>query len=390
MKIHEYQTKDLLRASGIPVPRGQVATTPREARGAAETLGDGLLAVKAQVHAGGRGKGGGVRLAKTAAEVERIAGEILGRPLVTPQTGPGGIRVRKVLIEEGCSFERQLYVGIVLDRAAERPVVMVSPEGGVEIEEIARTRPEAILKEHFDPGAGLPAGAAARLADALGLTLEAAARAAGIVTTLARFFVEQDCTLIEINPLVVTSRGQVIALDAKCNLDDSALFRHEGLAALRDLDEEDPREARAADCGFSYVSLSGDIGCMVNGAGLAMATNDMITLAGGSPANFLDVGGAADPARVTAAFRLVLEDQRTRSVLVNIFGGIVHCDVIARGILEALRDLELKVPLVVRLEGTNVEEARRMLRESGCPLIEADGFADAAKKAVAAARGRGA
>ena len=390
MKIHEYQTKDLLRASGIPVPRGQVATTPREARGAAETLGDGLLAVKAQVHAGGRGKGGGVRLAKTAAEVERIAGEILGRPLVTPQTGPGGIRVRKVLIEEGCSFERQLYVGIVLDRAAERPVVMVSPEGGVEIEEIARTRPEAILKEHFDPGAGLPAGAAARLADALGLTLEAAARAAGIVTTLARFFVEQDCTLIEINPLVVTSGGQVIALDAKCNLDDSALFRHEGLAALRDLDEEDPREARAADCGFSYVSLSGDIGCMVNGAGLAMATNDMITLAGGSPANFLDVGGAADPARVTAAFRLVLEDQRTRSVLVNIFGGIVHCDVIARGILEALRDLELKVPLVVRLEGTNVEEARRMLRESGCPLIEADGFADAAKKAVAAARGRGA
>jgi succinyl-CoA synthetase beta subunit len=390
MKIHEYQTKELLRASGIPVPRGQVATTPREARGAAESLGDGLLAVKAQVHAGGRGKGGGVRLAKTAAEVERIAAEILGRPLVTPQTGPGGIRVRKVLIEEGCSFERQLYVGIVLDRAAERPVVMVSPEGGVEIEEIARTRPEAILKEHFDPGAGLPAGAAARLADALGLNLEAAARAAEIVTTLARLFVEQDCSLIEINPLVVTSGGQVIALDAKCDLDDSALFRHENLAALRDQDEEDPREARAADCGFSYVSLSGDIGCMVNGAGLAMATNDMITLAGGSPANFLDVGGAADPTRVTAAFRLVLEDERTRSVLVNIFGGIVHCDVIARGILEALRDLELKVPLVVRLEGTNVEEARRMLRESGCPLIEADGFADAAKKAVAAAGGRGA
>ncbi|MFH1144125.1 MAG: ADP-forming succinate--CoA ligase subunit beta [Candidatus Eisenbacteria bacterium] len=390
MKIHEYQAKDLLHAHGIAVPRGILALSAEEAERAAVELGGGLCAVKAQVHAGGRGKGGGVRLAHSPAEVRRVAGEILSRPLITPQTGPGGVRVSKVLIEEGCPFEQQLYVGIVLDRAAERPVVMASREGGVEIEEVARERPEALLKEHFDPRRGLDGGAAGRLVQGLELGHSAAGQAAEILTTLARIYVEQDCSLIEINPLVVTAAQRVIALDAKCNLDDNALFRHESLCALRDRDEEDPREAQAADCGFSYVSLSGNIGCMVNGAGLAMATNDIITLAGGAPANFLDVGGAADPSRVTAAFRLVLADERVRAVLVNIFGGIVRCDVIASGILEALRELDLKVPLIVRLEGTNVEAGRRMLRESGLALIEAESFLAAAEKAVAAAQGRGA
>jgi len=390
MKIHEYQAKEMFRAYDLPVPKGQVATDARAARAAAIEMGGELFAVKAQVHAGGRGKGGGVKLARGPDEVERTAAAILGRPLVTPQTGPAGVPVRQVWIEEGCPFERQLYVGIVLDRAAEQPVVMASAEGGVEIEETARKRPGAILKEHFDARRGLSGAAAARLARALGLGARAAGQTAKTIETLARIFVEQDCTLLEINPLVVTADERVIALDAKCTLDDNALFRHPALAALRDRAEEDPREAHAADCGFSYVSLSGDIGCMVNGAGLAMATNDIITLAGGAPANFLDVGGAADPARVTAAFRLVLEDERVRAVLVNIFGGIVRCDVIAGGILNALEEVRLQVPLVVRLEGTRVEEGRRMLRESGQRLIEADGFADAARKAVAAARGGGA
>ncbi|MCK4413466.1 MAG: ADP-forming succinate--CoA ligase subunit beta [Candidatus Eisenbacteria sp.] len=387
MKIHEYQAKELFRAHGIPVPRGKVADSAEAAVEAAVALQAQLIAVKAQVHAGGRGKGGGVKLARGTEEVGELAGAILGRPLITPQTGPQGVTVRQLLIEEGCPFERQLYVGVVLDRSAERPVIMVSAEGGVEIEEVARQRPEAIIREHFDPRTGVAAERALHLAQSLGLGADAAKRAAAIIQALARIYVTEDCTLIEINPLVVTARGEVVAIDAKCNLDDNALFRHEALAELRDRSEEDEREGRAADCGFSYVSLDGDIGCMVNGAGLAMATNDILTLAGGAPANFLDVGGAADPERVTAAFRLLLEDERVRVVLVNIFGGIVRCDVIAKGILEALKVLPLEVPLVVRLEGTNVEQGRRMLRESEHALIEANSFAEAAEKAVAASRG---
>jgi len=387
MKIHEFQAKELFRTYNIPVPRGKTAGSKEEAQAAARELGGDLFAVKAQVHAGGRGKGGGVRLAHSSEEVGEAAAAILSAPLVTPQTTPGGITVHTLLIEEGCPFERQFYVGIVLDRAAEQPAMMVSAEGGVEIEEVARERPEAIRRAHFDAAVGLSAEAARDLAHALELSGNQAAEAAAVMQALAQIFVERDCSLIEINPLVVTRAGRVLALDAKCNFDDNALFRHGEQAALRDRSEEDAREAEAADYGFSYVSLEGDIGCMVNGAGLAMATNDIITLAGGAPANFLDVGGAADPERVTAAFKLLLGDERVKTVLVNIFGGIVRCDVIAQGILQALETLDLKVPLVVRLEGTNVTEGRRMLRESQVAIIEADGFHDAADKAVAAAKG---
>lgn len=387
MKIHEYQAKEIFNAYGIPVPRGSVASSGAQAEAAAGQLAGDLFAVKAQVHAGGRGKGGGVKLVKSTSEVKSVATAILAKSLVTPQTGPGGVKVRKVLVEEGCPFDRQLYVGIVLDRAAERPVIMVSREGGVEIEVVAREKPAAILKEHFDPRTGLDEGAAAALAEGIGLEGSQADQGAKIMQALAKAFLENDCSLIEINPLVVAKDGRVVAIDAKCNLDDNALFRHEDLVALRDRAEEDAREAQAADYGFSYVSLDGDIGCMVNGAGLAMATNDIITLSGGAPANFLDVGGAADPERVTAAFKLLLEDDRVRTVLINIFGGIVKCDVIAKGIVEALKAVPLTVPMVVRLEGTNVEEGRRILRESGQPLIEASDFRDGAEKAVAAVKG---
>jgi succinyl-CoA synthetase beta subunit len=387
MKVHEYQAKELFHRYGIPVPRGVVALTPGEAHSAAESLGGGLFAIKAQVHAGGRGKGGGVRLARCLSDVAPITERILANPLVTPQTGHAGVRVRRVLVEEGCLFERQLYLGIVLDRAAERPVLMASAEGGVEIEVVAREKPDAILKVHFDARDGLAAEAAQAVANALGLAGDAAQQAAGIMQSLARIFLTEDCTLIEINPLVVTRTGRVLALDAKCVFDDNALCRHADLVALRDREQEDPREAEAADYGFSYVSLEGDIGCMVNGAGLAMATNDIITLAGGRPANFLDVGGAADPRRVTAAFRLLLSEARVRVVLVNIFGGIVRCDVIAQGIIAALQEVQLRVPLVVRLEGTNVEVARDLLRASGLPIIEAQDLRDAALKAVAAVPG---
>ncbi len=387
MKIHEYQAKELFRTYEIPVPRGDVAESGPQAGDVAARLGGKLFAVKAQVHAGGRGKGGGVKLAHSRDEVQTAASAMLGRPLITPQTGLQGVRVRRVLVEEGCPFDQQLYVGIVLDRAAEQPVLMVSREGGVEIEEVARQRPDAILRMHFDPHRGLASARAGALVARLGLADAQAAQVADIAQKLANLFLKDDCSLLEINPLVVTRDGQLMAIDAKCNLDDNALFRHADLFELRDRSEEDPREARAADCGFSYVSLDGDIGCMVNGAGLAMATNDIITLAGGAPANFLDVGGAADPARVTEAFRVLLEDERLRAVLVNIFGGIVRCDVIAQGIVTALASLPLQVPLVVRLEGTNVAEGRRLLRESGHAISEADGFRDAAQKAVAAAAG---
>ena len=387
MKVHEYQAKEILRAFGIPVPRGIVTENAEQAEAAARELGADLLAVKAQIHAGGRGKGGGVKLAKSAAEVRAAAAGMFGKPLVTHQTGPQGVLVRQVLVEEGCPFDRQFYVGIVLDRAAESPVIMVSQEGGVEIEKVAREKPEAIVKEHFDPRRGLDDATAARLAESLGLSGPQAVQAATIMQALARIYLERDCSLIEINPLVLSKQGQVVAIDAKCNFDDNALFRYEEVQAMRDRSEEDPREAEAADYGFSYVSLDGDIGCMVNGAGLAMATNDIITYAGGAPANFLDVGGAADPERVTNAFKLLLGDPRVKTVLVNIFGGIVKCDVIASGIVAALETVPLTVPMVVRLEGTNVDDGRRILRESGHPLIEARDFQDAARKAVAAVRG---
>jgi succinyl-CoA synthetase beta subunit len=387
MKIHEYQAKELFRAYDIPVPRGIVADNAAQCAAAAKELGGELFAVKAQVHAGGRGKGGGVKLAKSFSEVESAAAAMFAKPLVTHQTGSEGIAVHRVLVEEGCPFDRQFYVGIVLDRAAEKPVMMVSREGGVEIEQVARERPAAIVKEHFDPRRGLDEKTAGRLAESLGLSGAQAEQAAGIMQSLAKIFLEKDCSLIEINPLVLTKKGAVAAIDAKCTFDDNALFRYEDVQAMRDRSEEDPREAEAADYGFSYVSLDGNIACMVNGAGLAMATNDIITHAGGTPANFLDVGGAADPERVTNAFKLLLGDERVRTVLVNIFGGIVKCDVIATGIVEALKVVPLTVPMVVRLEGTNVDEGRRILRESGHPLIEATDFQDAAAKAVAAVKG---
>jgi succinyl-CoA synthetase beta subunit len=387
MKIHEYQAKEIFRAAGIPVPEGAVARSGAEAEAAAKKIGGSLFAVKAQVHAGGRGKGGGVKLAKSVSDVPRIADEILSKPLITAQTGSAGMKVRTLLVEEGCPFDAQFYVGIVLDRAKETPVIMTSREGGVEIELVAKERPDAIMKEHFDARKGLSQKGAAKVASTLGLTGVQAGEAAKIAIALAKLFVEKDCTLIEINPLVVAKKGQVLAIDAKINIDDNALFRHEDLAALRDRAEEDPREAEAADAGFSFVSLDGNIACMVNGAGLAMATNDIITYAGGSPANFLDVGGAADPERVTKAFRLLLSDTKVKAILVNIFGGIVKCDVIATGIVQALKAVKLTVPMVVRLEGTNVEQGRKILRESGQAVIEAVDFRDAAEKAVAAAKG---
>lgn len=387
MKIHEYQAKEIFREYGISVPEGGIASNADDAAAVAKELGGELFAVKAQVHAGGRGKGGGVKIVKSPDEAREAASAMLSKPLVTAQTGDAGIKVKKILVEKGCPFDSQFYVGVVLDRAEEKPVVMVSTEGGVEIEVVAKQNPDAIVKEHFDARAGLAANAAAALAEKLGLSGQAASEAAQTIGALAKIFVEKDCSLIEINPLVLTKEGHISAIDAKINFDDNALFRMEDVAALRDRSEEDEREAEAADEGFSFVALDGDIACMVNGAGLAMATNDIITYAGGTPANFLDVGGAADPERVTKAFKLLLADENVKTVLVNIFGGIVKCDVIASGIIEALKTVRMEVPMVVRLEGTNVDEGRKILRESGQDIIEAVDFKDAAEKAVVAAKG---
>jgi succinyl-CoA synthetase beta subunit len=386
MNVHEYQAKEILRRYGVAVPRGIVAASPAEARTAAETLGTPVCVVKAQIHAGGRGKAGGVKVVKSPAEAEAAATDILGRKLVTPQTGPAGKEVLKVYVEEGCDIARELYLGMVIDRATGSVTVMGSTEGGMEIEEVAARTPEKILKQAVDPASGFMPFHGRKLAFGLGLADEAAKNAQKFIASLYRAFVDCDASLAEINPLVVTQQGAVLALDAKMNLDNNALFRHKDLEALRDVTEEDPRELEASKFDLSYITLSGNIGCMVNGAGLAMATMDIIKHYGAEPANFLDVGGGANAEQVTNAFRLLLSDANVEAVLVNIFGGIMRCDTIAQGIITAAQAVDLRVPVVVRLQGTNVELGRKMLRESGLPLITAETMSEAAEKVVAAAR----
>jgi succinyl-CoA synthetase beta subunit len=385
LKVHEYQAKEILARYGVAVPRGRVATTPDEARAIARELG-GKVVVKAQVHAGGRGKAGGVKLAADAEEAFNVAGRILGMKLVSKQTGPEGKIVHKVLIEQALGIARELYLGVVLDRGAGLPVLMASKFGGMEIEEVAAQHPEAILKEHFDPCRGLLAYQARKLGFALELSGETLKQFARFVTALARAYTESDATLAEINPLLITVGGEVLALDAKMNFDDSAIDRHPEIAGMRDPDEEDPLEVEASKFDLNYVKLDGNIGCMVNGAGLAMATMDIIKHHGGAPANFLDVGGGASQERVANAFRILLSDPEVKAVLINIFGGIVRCDMIASGVVAAAKSLNIKVPIVVRLQGTNVDEGKRILAESGLKLRAADTMADAAAAVVAASR----
>jgi succinyl-CoA synthetase beta subunit len=384
VNIHEFQAKELLRGYGVAVPRGQVVTSAAEAAAAARTLGTPCV-VKAQIHAGGRGKAGGVKVVRSAEEAGRVAGTLLGKPLVTHQTGPAGRIVRRVLVEEGLAIARELYLGLAIDRAAARVTVMASAEGGVEIEEVAARAPERILREVVDPAVGLQAFQARRMAFGLGLPAEAVSKAVGFVSALYRAFIDCDGSLAEINPLVLTTQGTVLALDAKMGFDDNGLFRHPNVRELRDPTEEDPRETEAAKHDLSYIALDGTIGCMVNGAGLAMATMDIIKYYGGEPANFLDVGGGASTEKVREAFKILLSDAKVRAILINIFGGILRCDVLAQGVVEAAREVHLTVPLVVRLEGTNVEKGREILAGSGLDIINAADMADAAKRAVEAA-----
>ncbi len=385
MNIHEYQAKEILKRFGVPVPKGRVASTQQEAGIVAHELG-GSCVVKAQIHAGGRGKAGGVKLAKSAAEAEKIAGELLGKKLVTHQTGPQGREVRRLLVEEGLPIEREFYLGMVLDRSVSKVSVIGSSEGGVEIEEVAQKSPEKILKEVIDPAVGLLPFQCRRLAYGLGLGHEQAGAFTALLQALSRAFVELDCSLAEINPLVLTRDGKLMALDAKMNLDNNALFRQPEVAAMRDLNEEDPKEYEASRLGLSYIALDGNIGCMVNGAGLAMATMDIIKLCGGEPANFLDVGGGATRDKVTEAFKILLSDKRVEGVLVNIFGGIMRCDVIAQGVVDAAREVRVSVPLVVRLQGTKVDQGRKILSESGLAIIPAETMGEAAEKIVKAVK----
>ena len=387
MKIHEYQGKAILREFGVPTPRGSACFSVDEAVSAAAQLGGKVWVVKAQIHAGGRGKGGGVKVAKSPDEVKIYAQQILGMQLVTHQTGKEGQKVRRLLIEEGAQIAKELYVGMVVDRVAQRVALLASSEGGMEIEEVARHSPEKIQTVRIDPVAGLSATDAANVARSIGVPDAANAEAVKVLQGLYRAFVEKDAMLAEINPLVITADNRAIALDAKFNFDSNALYRHPEIVALRDLDEEDPAEIEASKFDLSYISLDGDIGCLVNGAGLAMATMDIIKLYGGSPANFLDVGGGATTEKVTEAFKLMLKNPHLKAILVNIFGGIMKCDVIAEGVVTAARQVHLNVPLVVRLEGTNVELGKKILAESGLPIISGSDMADAAQKVVAAAKG---
>jgi succinyl-CoA synthetase beta subunit len=383
MKIHEYQAKQILARYGVRIPRGEIAYTKDEARRAAEKLG-GTVVVKAQIHAGGRGKGGGVKVAKTADQAEQLAEQMLGMTLVTHQTGPEGRKVQKVYIEEGLDIRRELYLGIVVDRQTGKVVVMASAAGGMEIEEVAAKNPEAILREYITPGLGLQPFQARKLAFGLGLPPELVGDAAQFMMALYRAFEDTDASLAEINPFLVTGDNKVYALDAKMNFDDNALYRHKDIKELRDLNEEEPLEIEASRFGLNYIKLDGNVACMVNGAGLAMATMDIIKLAGGSPANFLDVGGGASAQQVESAFRILLSDPSVRAVLINIFGGIMRCDVVASGVVQAAKNIGVKVPIVVRLEGTNVEQGQEILRTSGLNFIVADGMKDAADKVVAA------
>ncbi len=382
MNIHEYQGKEVLRQYGVSVPRGKVAFTADEAVAAAQELGSAVTVVKAQIHAGGRGKAGGVKIAKSIEDVRKYAEELLGKVLVTHQTGPEGKEVKRLLIEEGCDIKKEYYVGVVVDRGTGRVVMMASEEGGTEIEEVAAHSPEKIIKETIDPVTGLLPFQARRLAYAINIPGELINKAAGFMLKLYKAFEEKDCSIAEINPLVVTGDGNVMALDAKLNFDSNALFRHKDIVELRDLDEEDEKEIQASKFDLSYIALDGNIGCMVNGAGLAMATMDIIKYYGGEPANFLDVGGGATKEKVTEAFKIILSDANVKGIFVNIFGGIMKCDVIAEGVVAAARELGLDKPLVVRLEGTNVKMGKEILNGSGLNIVAADSMADGAQKIV--------
>jgi succinyl-CoA synthetase beta subunit len=382
MKIHEYQAKSILAKYGVPTPRGEAIFRKEDARAAAERLGTPVVVVKAQVHAGGRGKAGGVKLARSAEQAAEIAGQMLGMKLITPQTGAEGRIVHRLLIEEGLDIKRELYLSILVDRAAAAPVFMASAAGGMEIEEVARENPEAILRETIPPAAGLQPYQVRKLAFGLGLSPELVAAALPFFQSLYRAFIETDASLVEINPCVVTGDGHLVALDAKMNLDDNALPRHPELRELRDLEEETPLEVEASKYNLNYIQLDGNVACMVNGAGLAMATMDIIKLAGGNPANFLDVGGGASAEQVKSAFKILISDPNVRAVFVNIFGGILRCDVLATGVVNAARELQMKVPVVIRLEGTNVEQGKEILEKSGLNFLVADGMKDGAEKVV--------
>jgi succinyl-CoA synthetase beta subunit len=386
MNIHEYQAKSLMSRYGVAVPRGAVAYTAEEAEAAARNLGGSVWAVKAQIHAGGRGKGGGIKIAKSPDEVRDLAKKMIGMTLVTKQTGPSGREVKRIYVESGCDIDRELYLSLLVDRASARVTLMASTEGGMDIEEVAASHPEKIIKVTVDPAAGLMPEHARRIAFGLGLKGAAVGSATKLVTALYKAFVDLDASLVEINPLVLTKGGEVLVLDAKMNFDDNALFRQKDVLELRDEDEEDPAEVEASRHGLNYIKLDGNIGCMVNGAGLAMATMDIIKLHGGTPANFLDVGGGATKERVTAAFKIILSDANVEGILVNIFGGIMRCDVIAEGVVAAAREIGLQVPLVVRLEGTNVELGKKILKESGLAITSADDLGDAAAKIVRAVK----
>lgn len=382
MKIHEYQAKDLLKEYGVSVPTGILCTSSEEAGKAFESLGQTVSVVKAQIHAGGRGKGGGVRLVRSAEEAAQAASDMMAQNLITHQTGPEGQPVRRIWVEEGCAIADELYVGIAMDRTLQRPVVMASSEGGMEIEEVAEKTPDKILREAISPTIGLYSFQARRLAKGIGVPPELINTAVRFFQSLCKAFLANDCSLAEINPLVVTEDKQLLALDAKINFDENALFRHKALTELRDLDEEDAAEIEAAESGLSYISLDGTIGCLVNGAGLAMATMDLIQLHGGEPANFLDVGGGANAQQVSHAFKIILRDENVKGILVNIFGGILSCKTLAEGICEAVKEVDLHVPLVVRLEGTEVTEGRAILEQSGLPIETAKDMTDAADKIV--------
>jgi succinyl-CoA synthetase beta subunit len=386
MKIHEYQAKQILARYGVPIPAGEAITNASDARAVAERLGSGPVVVKAQIHAGGRGKGGGVKLAASPAEAEKLARQIHGMKLVTHQTGPEGRTVSRLLIEQGLPIARELYLGIVIDRSAGRPVVMASPDGGMDIETVAEKTPERLHKESVDPATGLIPFQARKLAFALGLEGDQVAKFGKVLAALYAAFVGTDSSLLEINPLIVTKNGDLLALDAKMSFDDNALNRHPDLRDLRDLDEEDPLEIEASKYSLNYIRLDGTIGCMVNGAGLAMATMDIIKLAGGEPANFLDVGGGANKEQIRNAFKILMSDKNVRAVLINIFGGILRCDILAQGVIAAVQELGVRVPIVIRMEGTNVEEGKRLLRESGLNFTTANSMDEAANQVVALAR----
>jgi succinyl-CoA synthetase beta subunit len=388
VKIHEYQAKSVLARFGVSVPRGEVAFTSQEAGEIARRLGGNIAVVKAQIHAGGRGKGGGVKIAKSPDETEQLAKQILGMTLVTHQTGPEGRKVGRVLIEEGLQIERELYLSIVIDRASASPVIIASASGGMDIEEVAAKEPEKILREQIDPGTGVIPFQARKLAFGMGLGSGPANKLVKLLDSIYKAFIETDASMIEVNPLILTKGGDLLALDAKVSFDDNALYRHPDLRDLRDLGEEDPLEVEASKFSLNYIRLDGNIGCMVNGAGLAMATMDIIKLAGGEPANFLDVGGGANAEQIKNAFRILMADSNVKAVLINIFGGILRCDVLALGVIAAVQELGVRVPIVIRMEGTNVEEGKQLLRESGLNFTTADSMGEAADTVVSLARGK--